>query len=497
MQNKQNKSILRQWGLPFFLLIITIMILLINFSVTARKQGQQRVEKRLEDDTKQYSTMIRDELNLMTQTGLTVASVLDSLESENTIIISDFTKSVCNNSVAYQVIYADKNGKGTDQNGNRVDISKEPYFDASLKEQKYGYINADCVSGKSAIVSMIPTDSFSNHERVLYLYYPTERFRKLFRSAAYIEDSFFALALDQGKIVESVGNNIEFRDSDNLYNVLFGESAEGEDVQEIWHMIQESKSGHYVLKCQNRDMYLTFAPIKINNYYMIVGMNNDRVQRLVKSEWKSMRQVVLQLLVTIFLFFAFFIGINIVNRRNYNRQNKSLEQKADTDLLTELYNKIATEREIKEYINANPQKKAIFFLIDIDNFKKINDSMGHAFGDEVLRTIGTRLKVEFRKSDIIGRVGGDEMVLFLKNIPDDSILQKEIERVANFYQNIEVGEYVKYKVTASIGTAIYPEQGTDFHSLYTEADRALYRAKKRGKNCLESILNEKAEEKQT
>ena len=69
---------------------------------------------------------------------------------------------------------------------------------------------------------------------------------------------------------------------------------------------------------------------------------------------------------------------------------------------------MATERKIKEYITMNPQSQAMLFVLDIDNFKKINDTMGHAFGDEVLKNIGMRLKAAFRSSDIVGRFGGDE-----------------------------------------------------------------------------------------
>ncbi|MEG1847550.1 MAG: GGDEF domain-containing protein, partial [Lachnospiraceae bacterium] len=139
--------------------------------------------------------------------------------------------------------------------------------------------------------------------------------------------------------------------------------------------------------------------------------------------------------------------------------------------------------------------QALLFLIDIDNFKKINDTMGHAFGDEVLKTIGAKLKMEFRKSDICGRVGGDEMLIFLKDI-EDGRLQCEAERVIAIYKNFGVGEYVKYTVTASIGAAVYSRDGKTFEELYKAADQALYRAKRNGKNQLMFYKKGNAENEQ-
>ena len=126
----------------------------------------------------------------------------------------------------------------------------------------------------------------------------------------------------------------------------------------------------------------------------------------------------------------------------------------------------------------------MLFILDIDNFKKINDTMGHAFGDEVLRSLGQQIGVIFRATDIIGRIGGDEFMIFLKGVSDKQAVYKEAKKVENFFKNFQAGEYVKYAATASIGVAIFPHEGNDFETLYKAADQGLYKAKKRGKNQL-------------
>lgn len=175
------------------------------------------------------------------------------------------------------------------------------------------------------------------------------------------------------------------------------------------------------------------------------------------------------------------------------KKKKALEDKADTDLLTTLNNKIATERKIKEHLAAHPDEMAVMFVVDIDNFKKINDTMGHAFGDEVLKTLGKHICGEFRASDIIGRTGGDEFMVFLCNMKEDAIIKKEAKRLENFFQSFQAGSYVKYSATASIGAAVYPRDARTFEGLYRAADQAMYVAKKKGKNRLAFYVEESTE----
>ena len=138
------------------------------------------------------------------------------------------------------------------------------------------------------------------------------------------------------------------------------------------------------------------------------------------------------IIITIALGVLLIVIINFMARITAAKSNKQLEEKADSDLLTGLGNKLATERRIKEYMADYPDSLAVMFVLDIDNFKKINDTMGHAFGDEVLRELGRQIGVNFRVTDIIGRTGGDEFTIFLKNLKDDSNTIREAQKLEYF-----------------------------------------------------------------
>ncbi len=168
-------------------------------------------------------------------------------------------------------------------------------------------------------------------------------------------------------------------------------------------------------------------------------------------------------------------GVNI-------HEQKLLEERSQRDLLTGCFNKISAEQLMLERIKRSPDGTHALFIIDIDNFKGINDNLGHFFGDEVLREIADGLHTVFREGDIIARIGGDEFVVFLENITDMALLEKKADSILAVYQRTYSGEYKDYVISGSVGVALYPNHGNNYETLYQNADKALYQAKLLGKN---------------
>lgn len=490
MNNKEKCSIGMQWIVPIAFLIIIIIAVLINFTITGQRVSREKVEAIIENQVETYSSQLYNELETMTNAGMPISNLLSSYSKDDMLLAMNLEKSLCDSSLAYLVVFSNMKGEGLVQDGSQVKIAGESYFNPGITEQEYSYTAKECIDGESAIVSAIPLYKGDDVKGILYMYYPAERFAKLFNGTFYIEDTFYMLVLDDGEIAQKAGYHSNFVQNDNLYELLFSGDIQDEKMQRAWNRIKQSKKGSIVVENEKDEKCLVYAPLKINDWYVFMGVNNESIAKLIKKDGRDMGLIVKQLMFTIGAFLIYIFVVFMLNRVKYVENSKKLEEKADTDLLMELYNKITTEREIRKYIEANPNKQALFFLIDIDNFKKINDTMGHAFGDEVLRTIGMRLRVEFRKTDICGRIGGDEMLIFLKDISDEDAVKMEANRVAAIYKNFKVGEYVKYVVTASIGVAVYSKDGKDFETLYKAADKALYVSKKNGKNQMTFFGNE-------
>jgi len=171
---------------------------------------------------------------------------------------------------------------------------------------------------------------------------------------------------------------------------------------------------------------------------------------------------------------------------------KQLEKLAHFDELTGLFNRyqfnISLHKAILETQGIH-QSFALLF-IDLDNFKYINDTMGHEIGDAFLREVGNRLKSVIRTSDIVARFGGDEFVLILKNLRDQDYISNLADKVREVINTIFIIESKEIYASASIGIALYPQDGKTASELLKSADMAMYSAKNTGKNAYQFFMPE-------
>ncbi len=187
-------------------------------------------------------------------------------------------------------------------------------------------------------------------------------------------------------------------------------------------------------------------------------------------------------------------GLMVVKDIN-DKKGKELElkKKADMDFLTEVYNRATTEKLVTEIVSQNMEGNDVhaFLICDLDNFKTINDTLGHQVGDKVLIDSAEILKKHFRKTDIVGRLGGDEFIVLMQNVNSFSAIKNTVGRlVTEFDRTYGEGEKA-VRTTISIGISLSPIQGSNFVTLYQKADQALYRVKENGRNGFNIFEEEK------
>lgn len=173
----------------------------------------------------------------------------------------------------------------------------------------------------------------------------------------------------------------------------------------------------------------------------------------------------------------------INNVTDYQLLKMELEKRAKTDALTGLLNKNATQ-DLIHMMMANYHKegdRSALLMIDVDHFKDVNDTYGHPEGDHVLAELGRIIKNNCRALDVAGRFGGDEFVIFMRDIvtPGNACMlaQRLQEQVASAF----TGTVLDRKISLSIGIAIAPENGLRFVDLLNAADATLYQVKRSGR----------------
>lgn len=182
-----------------------------------------------------------------------------------------------------------------------------------------------------------------------------------------------------------------------------------------------------------------------------------------------------------------FIG-TITNVNSQVLHEQELKSIAERDKLTGLLNKAAMEQHSRNILTGDNKQRSVLFIIDLDNFKKVNDTLGHLIGDMAIVDAGKKLSLIFSEKDFISRFGGDEFCIlmrFSKNLSDEEISRIIIEKAQNlciFLREDYFDEKTVISVSASVGIAFYPENGSNYEELFAAADSALYKVKESGKN---------------
>lgn len=246
----------------------------------------------------------------------------------------------------------------------------------------------------------------------------------------------------------------------------------------IKHLIHNVTTGHmlFIYMIANgivlgstlaMDYQIYFSPDSINDLRgsILLGMN---------------LRYALIFSISYFLLFAFC-------KSEINRKNAEVyRKKASMDPLTGLLNRSSMDLKMEEFISkasGDPDMKGAFFIIDLDEFKSINDTFGHPEGDNLLVTVSNNLHSIFRENDFICRLGGDEFSVFMNGEASFDIVEqkaKAINEKLRIAYKSDTGKVIN--TSASVGIALFPEHADDYASLYRDADQALYKSKSGGKD---------------
>lgn len=182
--------------------------------------------------------------------------------------------------------------------------------------------------------------------------------------------------------------------------------------------------------------------------------------------------------------YGFLEDISVENART-KQLIQSLEEEKEKnyiDSLTGIYNRTKVKEYIDDFVSKDTNMQGVMILMDLDNFKSINDQLGHMEGDLVLKKFAEILITQFRTSDIVARLGGDEFIVFLPNFISKAGLETKIDHILSIIRQELSSYYEQYNLSVSIGIAYLGGNNKTYEDLYQSADDAMYTAKRGGKN---------------
>ena len=389
----------------------------------------------------------------------------DEYEAINTEkAISDTLYSFCimENFLDYGIVYRDNHTVGKVSNGT-TNLFGDPLF-----------------NDLSAMVSRQRThDGWytgykGNFNRIYYV--------KMIHENALLVISFYATELESVFDNPQALADMDVRLTDKNYNIIYssvnnevGTALSDELVKRV-----VSKDASTILD----DSYLVTVNSCGEDWLVICSIPTEII---LKEKNEMQYYIIMVAVIAAILAILVSIELSIIITRPVNSVVTNLDSKASTDQLTGLLNKKSfeelTEKRLDHSLTIEPHA---VILLDIDNFKGVNDTLGHAYGDQVLAKTGSILRSVFSDEDYLGRIGGDEFCVLINSIPADDRTFRELvkarcEQLCEAFRSNYTGDDGKYKISASIGAALFPDNGSTFTELYAASDKALYLSKKKRK----------------
>lgn len=390
----------------------------------------------------------------------------DSYEAINTEkIISDKLYSLCimENFVDYGIVYRNNHTVGKISNGTAS------LFGESMFDEFEGMISRNRTKDGWAAGYQ------DNFKRIYYV--------KRIHDNALLIISFYTAELEAVFDNPETMSDMEIRLTNQNYDILY--SSEPNEVgqplpAEIAERVQDQNAATVM-----DNSYLVSVNACGDDWYVICSIPTQ----IILNEKNEMQFYIYMIAFFAACLAALIAGIfSIRITQPVEDIVANLDTKAHIDQLTGILNKRSFEEYTENHLTSASEKdRHALILLDVDNFKGVNDTLGHAYGDEVLAKIGRILREVFQSEDFLGRIGGDEFCVLVNAVPEDGqsyedYVSTRCESLCEAFRNNYTGDDGTYKISASIGAAIFHKHGSDFQALYHAADKALYASKERGKD---------------
>lgn len=376
------------------------------------------------------------------------------------------TSANVNDAYPYGLYWGDANGTYFDSSGwepgeDFVVTERDWYIEGLQHDQlAFGEPYVDAMTGGtcvSATVRIDSTDAVSVLSADVYLDYASSLAEGITHQD--IEYAFFVT--NESRIIAA--------DADAS---MAGKALDSEENSKLYRninaLLDEGQIGQSEVKSDNGVYFVDINKIENTNWYFVTCVSRAETLR-------DLRKIELIMLVVAV---AACVALIVVTQR-FSKEMRNIRRLASRDPLTGVLNRSSFEKEMVCKLAEHPDQ-GILFMLDLDNFKQVNDHLGHPEGDEVLKQFSKLIEGYFYEG-VTARIGGDEFAVFMDKVVAKEELESILERFKTIFHEYLGEKYAEHKLSVSIGCA-FSSDSEDFLALYHDADSALYNAKRNGKN---------------
>ncbi|MGE6487578.1 PAS domain S-box protein [Paenisporosarcina sp. NPDC076898] len=351
---------------------------------------------------------------------------------------------------------------------NRNDVVRKMLSLLKEKEYTVDFVDQEMTrpDGKSIIVEATAMGIvFENKPSIQVLFQDVTERREMEKALLISEEKYRLIAENMNDVVSILDENGIMKYASPSHEIVLGFTSEEYEGQLTFDMIHEEDLPSVLAVFQEILVTGRSQTIELRHKHVTKGwLWLELKGSLFFDERKRTK-------------FILVVGRDIEERKHFQDKLKAL---AFEDDLTKLPNRRLFEEKVKialEKAEDNDDKNFAILYLDMDDFKRINDELGHAMGDIVLQQFAERVKSSLREQDILARLGGDEFAILLPNIRSRDSIEPLVARVQKAISKAWISDNNQIRTSSSIGVAYYPEDGRTYSDLLQHADHEMYKQK--------------------
>ena len=458
-----------------FLVYLALCILFFSFHErsTVARQTLTSLRSNVQQQCAHFNAIIDIQFEAL-ESLAGFAGLREDLCDEETMALAD---AIVASGDFSRILLIRPSGTGYSSDGAITNVSRRSYFLRALSgERAVSDPLSSSVDSQTKVVLAVPITGPDNEVRgVAGGAYDIGQLNKFLFSDLYEGSGYPILLTSDGALISTSAESFP-----SGYDTFFDycasmELLEGAGLEQLRQDFASGGSGYFIARSGGDIRYAVYETAGLGNGWMMCYTVTGRE---AASDYYFITQDVFSLGV------AFLLGVLLLLAaalRFSLRERRRLLLQAQTDPLTGLLNRSSTSACVTDWL-AGPSCHGALMMLDLDNFKEINDVWGHQAGDAILSLAADLLRAHFRQSDVVGRIGGDEFIVLMKDVSSIAVVEQHMRRLCEEFRLLTHPDYPQITLSCSVGAAMAPDQGRTFQELYAHADRALYCAKHRGKD---------------
>lgn len=389
-------------------------------------------------------------------------SEMDSIRNNNTSIQKRALslKPFHENYALLMLALMDRNGNTSSSlEGGLTNLSAKDYF-KKVKKEKKTVISTNATNNDKNIVIVHPMlDSYNNFIGAVFSSIKLSDIFNLKNKYVAANKTYTTHILDSNFSLIDM-------DSDSNHEVLHLSTLK------LKRHLSKNSATNVFFEITDLELHcIAFKKDSLLDWYIVTHLN---VSKYFINTWANT-------LIITFIIIGLFILIFKRFEKNKKNELQPILKSLNEDYLSGLNNRQFLEESIKR--KNLTEYESVFILLDIDNFKAVNDILGHSMGDLVIKETADKIKDLFYSDCIVSRMGGDEFVIFIKKYTNEKVILEKLKTLLILMNTTYSNENKKVSISSSIGVTFIKNKNCTYLELYNKTDIALYKAKKSGKNC--------------